>query len=95
MAKKSPSPKTVATLTHDADKRKKILSAEKQSTIQKEVEQPKKVRPLRNTDFEPQLVWRGKEGRADHITREPKQIKGFRDTWRNGIHSYLSYTSLN
>ena len=26
-----------------------------------------------------------------HITREPEQVKAFRDTWRDGIHSYLSY----
>ena len=32
-----------------------------------------------------------KDGRADHITREPEQVKAFRDTWRDGIHSYLSY----
>ena len=32
-----------------------------------------------------------KDGKADHITREPEQVKAFRDTWRDGIHSYLSY----
>ena len=25
------------------------------------------------------------------ITREPEQVKAFRDTWRDGIHSYLTY----
>jgi adenine-specific DNA-methyltransferase len=28
---------------------------------------------------------------ADKITREPEQVKAFRDTWRDGIHSYLTY----
>jgi adenine-specific DNA-methyltransferase len=32
-----------------------------------------------------------KDGKADHITREPEQVKAFRDTWLDGIHSYLSY----
>src|SRR6266513_1246967 len=32
-----------------------------------------------------------KDGNAGHITREPEQVKAFRDTWRDGIHSYLTY----
>ncbi len=32
-----------------------------------------------------------KDGKAEHITREPEQVKAFRDTWRDGIHSYLTY----
>ena len=32
-----------------------------------------------------------KDGNAQHITREPEQVKAFRDTWRDGIHSYLTY----
>jgi adenine-specific DNA-methyltransferase len=32
-----------------------------------------------------------KDGNAAHITREPEQVKAFRDTWRDGIHSYLTY----
>ena len=32
-----------------------------------------------------------KDGKAEHISREPEQVKAFRDTWRDGIHSYLSY----
>ena len=31
------------------------------------------------------------DGKVDHITREPEQVKAFRDTWRDGIHSYLTY----
>lgn len=32
-----------------------------------------------------------KDGNVAHITREPEQVKAFRDTWRDGIHSYLTY----
>jgi len=32
-----------------------------------------------------------KDGNAGHITREPEQVKAFRDTWKDGIHSYLTY----
>ena len=32
-----------------------------------------------------------KDGKSDHITREPEQVKTFRDTWRDGIHSYPAY----
>jgi adenine-specific DNA-methyltransferase len=32
-----------------------------------------------------------KDGNAEHITREPEMVKAFRDTWKYGIHSYLSY----
>jgi adenine-specific DNA-methyltransferase len=31
-----------------------------------------------------------KDGKPEHITREPEQVKAFRDTWRDGIHSYLT-----
>ena len=32
-----------------------------------------------------------RDGKREHITREPEQVKAFRDTWRDGIHSYLTY----
>ncbi|GHV74869.1 restriction endonuclease subunit M [Spirochaetia bacterium] len=32
-----------------------------------------------------------KDGNPEHISREPEQVKAFRDTWRDGIHSYLAY----
>jgi adenine-specific DNA-methyltransferase len=207
--------KSVETLKHDADKRKNIPTAEYQSVLEKEQQDPKKVFYQRNRDLDPQLVWRGKDeqdwsdlvvhapplyiqekvhpkvliddllrasrarehdrgertpdlfadfngipkdvdrtefyqhdqnwsnrmilgdslqvmaslaereglrgkvqciyfdppygikfnsnfqwsttsrdvkdGNAGHITREPEQVKAFRDTWRDGIHSYLTY----
>ena len=32
-----------------------------------------------------------KDGADDDLTREPEQIRAFRDTWELGIHSYLTY----
>ena len=34
-----------------------------------------------------------KDGKAEDATRQPEQIKAFRDTWQLGIHSYLAYLS--
>jgi adenine-specific DNA-methyltransferase len=31
------------------------------------------------------------DGKIDQITREPEQVKAFRDTWRDGVNSYLTY----
>jgi len=215
MARKSATPKTVETIKHDEARRKNIPTAEFQSVLNEEQQSPKQIRYPRNTDLDPQLVWRGKDeqdwsdlvahapplyiqekvhpkvliddllretkeqqhdeglitgdlfsdfngipkgvdktefyqhdqnwsnrmilgdslqvmaslaereglrgkvqciyfdppygikfnsnfqwsttsrnvtdGKADHITREPEQVKAFRDTWRDGIHSYLTY----
>ncbi|MDZ4798047.1 MAG: site-specific DNA-methyltransferase, partial [Bryobacteraceae bacterium] len=215
MAKKPPSLKSVETLKHDEAKRKNIPTAEHQSVLRQDDAAPLKLKYARNTDLDPQLVWRGKDeqdwsdlvvhapplyiqekvhpkaliddllrqtkesqhttgeisadlfadfngipigadktefyqhdqnwsnrmilgdslqvmaslaereglrgrvqciyfdppygikfnsnfqwsttsrdvkdGNAGHITREPEQVKAFRDTWRDGIHSYLTY----
>ncbi len=32
-----------------------------------------------------------KDGKAGDATRQPEQVKAFRDTWQLGIHSYLAY----
>ncbi len=32
-----------------------------------------------------------KDGKDEDLTAEPEQIKAFRDTWKLGIHSYLTY----
>ena len=215
MATKTPLPKAVESLKHDEAKRKNIPTAEYQSVLQKEEQNPVRVEYPRNRDLDPQLVWRGKDeqdwsnlfvqapplyiqekvhpkvliddllrtskvaeydagqltpdlfadfngiphgvdktefyqhdqnwsnrmilgdslqvmaslaereglrgkvqciyfdppygikfnsnfqwsttnrdvkdGKMDQITREPEQVKAFRDTWRDGIHSYLTY----
>jgi adenine-specific DNA-methyltransferase len=65
MAKRSakePAKKTVETLTHEADKRKNIPTAEFQSVVKQEAERPIRVAyERRNRDLDPQLVWRGKD----------------------------------
>ena len=215
MAKKPKSLKSVTAITHDADKRKNIPTAEHQSVLKQDDAGPRTLKYPRNPDLDPQLVWRGKDeqdwselvvhappiyiqekvhpkaliddllrqtkesqhdagmlmpdlfadfngipkgvdktefyahdqnwsnrmilgdslqvmasltereglrgrvqciyfdppygikfnsnfqwsttsrdvkdGNAGHITREPEQVKAFRDTWRDGIHSYLTY----
>jgi adenine-specific DNA-methyltransferase len=32
-----------------------------------------------------------KDGKVEDATRQPEQIRAFRDTWQLGIHSYLAY----
>lgn len=46
--------------------------------------------------FNSNFQWSTKElgvqdGVATHITRQPEQVKAFRDTWQDGVHSYLTY----
>ena len=60
MAKKSGG-KTVETLKHDADKRKNIPTAEFESVLKEDVKKAAVLRYPRNTDLDPQLVWRGKD----------------------------------
>ena len=31
------------------------------------------------------------DGKGEDLTREPEQIRAFRDTWQFGVHSYLAY----
>src|ERR1700741_2579264 len=62
MARTPAGAKSVETLTHDEAKRKNIPTAEFQSVVEKEQQAPKKLRYPRNTDLDPQLVWRGKDG---------------------------------
>src|SRR5262249_12455425 len=32
-----------------------------------------------------------KDGKIEEISREPEQVRAFRDTWKDNIHSYLTY----
>src|SRR5207249_6049561 len=67
-------PKTVETLTHDADKRKNIPTAEFQSVVQEEQQHPVRVAyERRNRDLDPQLVWRGKDDQdwSDLVVHAP------------------------
>jgi hypothetical protein len=57
MAKKPAPKKTVETLTHDADKRKNIPTAEFQSVVKQDDQHPVRVAyERRNRDLDPQLV---------------------------------------
>lgn len=45
-----------------------------------------------NSNFQPSVRQRDvKDAQDDSLTREPEQIKAYRDTWTLGIHSYLTY----
>src|SRR5205085_1948012 len=72
MAKKS-TRKTVETLKHDADKRKNIPTAEFQSVLMADAQKPVEMRYPRNTDLDPQLVWRGKDEQdwSDLVVQAP------------------------
>ena len=64
MAKKGkpPARKKIEAHRHAEAKRRNIPTAEYQSVIQKEAEQPLRVAyERRNRDLDPQLVWRGKD----------------------------------
>ena len=58
---KTPTTKTVEIIKHDDAKRKNIPTPEHQSVIDDTQKNPKAVRYPRNTDLDPQLVWRGKD----------------------------------
>src|SRR5689334_4524122 len=61
MAKKATGNKSVETITHADDRRKNIPTAEYQSVVKQEHLRPVPVKYPRNTDLDPQLVWRGKD----------------------------------
>ena len=45
-----------------------------------------------NSNFQPRISSRQvRDGSDQHLTREPEQVRAFRDTWQLGVHSYLSY----
>jgi adenine-specific DNA-methyltransferase len=44
-----------------------------------------------NSNFQWSTTTRDVKDQADHITREPEMVKAFRDTWRDGVNSYLTY----
>src|SRR5947207_3693356 len=71
---KIPTGKSVETLTHDGATRKNIPTAEYQSVLQKEQENPVRVAyERRNRDLDPQLVWRGKDEQdwSDLVVQAP------------------------
>ena len=58
---KQPTSRNVEQITHDDAKRRNIPTAEYQSVLDDNQKNPKQVRYPRNTDLDPQLVWRGKD----------------------------------
>jgi adenine-specific DNA-methyltransferase len=45
-----------------------------------------------NSNWQPSTKSRNvADGQAGSLTREPEMIRAFRDTWKDGIHSYLTY----
>ena len=43
------------------------------------------------SNFQPTVFQRDVKDKPQDLTREPEQIKAYRDTWTLGIHSYLTY----
>jgi adenine-specific DNA-methyltransferase len=44
-----------------------------------------------SSNFQPRIDRREVKDRDEDLTHEPEQIKAYRDTWKLGIHSYLTY----
>lgn len=72
MAKRT-SAKHVETLRHEGDKRINIPTAEYQSVIGQNIKRQVELRYPRNTDLDPQLVWRGKDTQdwSDLVVQAP------------------------
>jgi len=43
------------------------------------------------SNFQAQVGRRDVKDRAEDLTREPEQVRAYRDTWTLGVHSYLAY----
>jgi adenine-specific DNA-methyltransferase len=43
------------------------------------------------SNFQPFVTTRRMGTSDKYLTREPEQVKAYRDTWRLGVHSYLAY----
>ena len=43
------------------------------------------------SNFQSQVGRRDVKDKEDDLTREPEQVKAYRDTWTLGVHSYLAY----
>ena len=61
MSKKPHTLKSVETLKNEEARRKNIPTAEHQSVLKQDDATARKVKYPRNTDLDPQLVWRGKD----------------------------------
>jgi len=43
------------------------------------------------SNFQPEIRNRDVKDKETDLTREPEMVKAYRDTWKLGVHSYLSY----
>jgi adenine-specific DNA-methyltransferase len=43
------------------------------------------------SNFQPRIDRRDVKDKDEDLTHEPEQIKAYRDTWKLGLHSYLTY----
>ncbi|RMG51409.1 MAG: site-specific DNA-methyltransferase [Acidobacteria bacterium] len=43
------------------------------------------------SNFQPRIDRRDVKDKDEDLTHEPEQIKAYRDTWKLGVHSYLTY----
>ncbi len=43
------------------------------------------------SNFQAKINSRDVKDKDEHLTREPEQIRAYRDTWQLGVHSYLTY----
>jgi len=43
------------------------------------------------SNFQPEVGRRAVRDKEEDLTREPEMVRAYRDTWRLGVHSYLSY----
>ncbi|TPL71389.1 site-specific DNA-methyltransferase [Mesorhizobium sp. B2-3-15] len=44
-----------------------------------------------NSNWQVSTLSRDVKDKKEDVSREPEQVKAFRDTWKDGIHSYLTY----
>jgi len=44
-----------------------------------------------SSNFQPEVGRRDVKDKESDLTREPEQVKAYRDTWTLGVHSYLAY----
>jgi adenine-specific DNA-methyltransferase len=60
--------KDIESLKHREARRKNIPTAELETLVSQDEQSPKTIRYKRNTDLDPQLVWRGKDEQdAEHL----------------------------
>jgi adenine-specific DNA-methyltransferase len=78
MPKKPPARKTVAAISHSEDKRKNIPTAEFQSVVDDDTKAPKPYTYPRNTDLDPQLVWRERTSRTGPTWWFTRRLSTFR-----------------